>query len=288
LITAAALWLFAKEQVDYAVLEVGLGGRWDATSVVTPKVAVLTGVDFDHTAILGDSIEAIAGEKAAIIKPGSVAVLAPTKPEALAVFAAQAKRVGAKVVLADADGSGRLDGITPSYQAQNRLTAITAARELLGESFDLNLAEAAVGKTRIPGRFEILRTRPMLLIDAAHNPQSASYLAGALLESGLLEPVDGFPAPTLLLAILKDKDAAGIISALSPLFAQIAVTATASERAIAPDELAAKALSTAARPARVFASPREAIEKLTAENTPVVATGSITLAGEIKSLKPWA
>ena len=101
LLTAGALWLFAQQGVDIAVLEVGLGGRWDATSVVTPQVAAITGVDFDHTAILGNTLEEIAAEKAAIIKSGSIPVLGPGTAAAHDVFCARCTEVGAEPVLVD-------------------------------------------------------------------------------------------------------------------------------------------------------------------------------------------
>ncbi|MDR1082772.1 MAG: hypothetical protein LBL27_02755, partial [Coriobacteriales bacterium] len=106
LLTAAALWLFAEERVTFAVLEVGLGGRWDATSVVNPKVAVVTGIDLDHTAILGDSLEQIAAEKAAIIKPGSIPVLGPGTTATREVFLARCQEVGTAPVIVGESGIG--------------------------------------------------------------------------------------------------------------------------------------------------------------------------------------
>ncbi|MDR1713250.1 MAG: bifunctional folylpolyglutamate synthase/dihydrofolate synthase [Coriobacteriales bacterium] len=279
LLTAAALWLFAQQQVDWAVLECGLGGRWDATSVVTPEVAVVTGVDLDHTHILGDTIEQIAAEKAAIIKPGGIAVLGPGIAPARQVFLQRCAEVGVQPLMvgeADLDGlSQKLAGSRfPAYQLPNIATALVAAEAALGQPLDTRAAKAAFATVRTPGRFELLRTTPPLLIDAAHNPQSAQVLAEALLAPNCPLPLD-----TLLLAVLADKDATGIIAALAPLFKHLAVTQTASPRAIPAAELATLVANTCGREPEVFANVAAALTTLTARQSPTVATGSITLAG---------
>ena len=280
LLTAAALWLFAREDVDWAVLECGLGGRWDATSVVDPQVAVITGVALEHTAILGDTIEKIAGEKAAIIKPGSHAIFAHDLA-AQGVFERQAQDVGAPYSYAKLDATRAFDdelAYMPVYQRSNLTTALAAVTVALGHAPSPESASIALGGLVIPGRFEILRHDPLVIVDAAHNPQSAHVLAGELRRL-----FDGDAAiPTLLLGVLDDKDARGIIRELCPLFDRIVVTASSSTRAVPATELASLvAEETGVRPEATH-DVRAAQELLSGE--PIVATGSITVAGEVKGI----
>ncbi len=277
LLTAGALWLFAREGVDVAVLECGLGGRWDATSVCTPKVAVITGIALDHTHILGNTLEAIAGEKAPIIKAGCTAVLAPALA-AREVFDARIAEVGAQTVEVD-PLMGELFAFAvahmPSYQRQNAAVAFAAAKALVGP-ISIEEAEEALRGLQIPGRFETLRRNPLLLIDAAHNPQSAHVLA---------EEVERrFPEriirPTLLLGVLADKDVKGVVGELAPLFDRVVCTQSASPRAIAADELADIVTAAGCKDVRTVATISEALAAL--EDTPTIASGSITVAGEVK------
>jgi dihydrofolate synthase/folylpolyglutamate synthase len=283
LLTAAALWLFAEERVDYAVLEVGLGGRWDATSIVQPQVAVITGVDFDHTDILGDTLEEIAAEKAAIIKPGTVPILGPGTEVAREVFLARCAETQTEPrVLPPVPPAPRF----PRYQQRNIACALAATEAALGTELDLVAIQRVLDTLSIPGRFETLREQPLLLIDASHNPESARYLAQALIERFTVDPATQRlrTVDTLLLGILSNKDAAGIIAALAPLFEHVAVTRSASPRAIPPDELAESVANGDGRQPEVFPSVSSALDALTARNAAVVATGSITLAGEVKAL----
>lgn len=280
LLTAAALWLFAREDVDWAVLECGLGGRWDATSVVDPQVAVITGVALEHTAILGDTIEKIAGEKAAIIKPGSHAVFAHDLA-AREVFERQAQDVGAPYSYAKLDATRAFDdelAYMPVYQRSNLATALAAVTVALGHAPSPESVSIALGGLVIPGRFEILRHDPLVIVDAAHNPQSAHVLAGELRR--LFD--EDAAIPTLLLGVLDDKDARGIIRELCPLFDRIVVTASSSTRAVPATELASLvAEETGVRPEATH-DVRAAQELLSGE--PIVATGSITVAGEVKGI----
>lgn len=295
LLTAAALWLFAQEGADWVVLECGLGGRWDATSVVNPQVAVITGVALEHTAILGDTIEKIAGEKAAIIKPGSHAIFAHDLA-AREVFERQAQQVRAsyenanpEVVIPFEDELASL----PTYQCSNFATALAAVTAVLGHAPSPESVRMALSRLVIPGRFEILRHDPLVIIDAAHNPQSAHALAGEL--QRLFECARGFdslthsysigPAPprlTLLLGVLDDKDARGIIRELCPLFSRIVVTASSSPRSIPAAKLAMLVEEECGVRPEIATSISEARELLCHE--PVIATGSITVAGEVKDI----
>jgi dihydrofolate synthase/folylpolyglutamate synthase len=294
LLTAAALWLFADEGVDVAVLEVGLGGRWDATSIVAPQVAVVTGIDYDHTAILGKNLEQIAAEKAAVIREGSVPVLGPgtaAAPAVREVFRARCAEVAATPVMADPAATLRYPQAQrfPGYQHQNIAVALAAATAALGQEPRPEAVEQVLGTLSIPGRFELLRDEPPLLIDAAHNPQSARTLAHALVERYGLDPATGLLAifDTLLLGILSDKDAPGIIEALTPLFAHVMLTRSTSLRALPPEHLVPLVAPLSPHPPTTSPSVPEALATLTAQAAAVVATGSITIAGEVKAtLRP--
>lgn len=285
LLTAAALWLFAQEGADWAVLECGLGGRWDATSVVNPQVAVITGVALEHTAILGDTIEKIAAEKAPIIKPGCKAVFAHDLA-AREVFEQQAQQVCAPYENANLEAITPFEGelaSLPAYQRSNLATALAAVTAALGHAPSPENVRMALSGLIIPGRFEILRHDPLVIVDAAHNPQSAHVLAGEL--QRLFECARGFdspPRPALLLGVLDDKDARGIIRELCPLFSRIVVTASSSPRSIPAVELAALVEEECGMRPEIATSISEARELLRHE--PVIATGSITVAGEVKDI----
>ena len=285
LLTAAALWIFAHEDVDWAVLECGLGGRWDATSVVDPKVAVITGVALEHTQILGDTVEKIAAEKAAIIKAGSTAVLA-CGLDAREVFEAQARRMGAPVVYANAGSTQAYESSLahlPSYQLSNAATSLAAVTAAIGE-LDTTNAHKAFAQLVVPGRFEILRDDPLLIVDAAHNPQSAETLAKELSARYVTALSSGENAtiPTLLIGVLADKDARGIVRALCPLFMRVVATASSSPRALSARELAAVIEEETGKQPEIVLTLADA-KRLLAEDA-VIATGSITVAGEVKRI----
>lgn len=277
LLTAGALWLFAREGVEVAVLECGLGGRWDATSVCTPAVAVITGIALDHTHILGNTLEAIAGEKAPIIKHGCKAVLAPGLA-AREVFDARIAEVSAQIVEVDpAVGElfARALAHMPGYQRQNAAVAFAAAKALAGP-ISLEEAQGALGGLQIPGRFETLREDPLLIIDAAHNPQSAQVLAQEICRRFPLRAL----RPVLLLGVLADKDVEGVVAALVPCFERVVCTQSASPRAIEAGELADIVRKRGCGDVRVVPAIPDALAALS--EVPVVASGSITVAGEVK------
>lgn len=325
LLTAAALHLYALAKVDFAVLEVGMGGRWDATSIVEPKVAAITGIGLDHTAILGDTVEQIAGEKAAIIKPGSIPVLGPGTAETTPVFMEQARTTGAQpIAVREGFGSkataspvdeshtvryaGRMrsgvvtddiQGIyakymsvgmhAPSYQKANIATAVAICEQALGHALDLAALRKAVGELQVPGRFETLSRNPQLIIDAAHNPESATVLATAIRER--FDDGRTFSKPTILLGIFADKDYRGIIRALAPVADHFVVSASNNPRSLTPEQLQGIVTEeTGVRP-EAYPSLEEAVAALRAparrgQNAPaVVATGSISVAGEVKGLQ---
>ncbi len=306
LLTVAALVIYAEAAVDVAVLEVGLGGRWDATSATDPVAVAITGIGLDHTRILGDTLAAIAGEKAAIIKPGRAVTLGAgtCEPSVRQVLDARCREAGvvpaiaSTVIVEPAAHLGealRLSCVTrraiytprlrkPSYQAQNAACAIQLAEDVVERPLDPAALEASLMACPTPGRFDVVRPDPLVLVDACHNPQSCAAFVSSVIE---LEP-ERTRRPALLIATLTDKDAAGIVRALVPAFPRIAVTATASARALpAPDlaALVAAELAREGRPASDLIATYEgvpaALDAFTRAALPVVAAGTITLAGEV-------
>ena len=293
--TALALDHFAREAVDVAVLEVGLGGRLDATTVGTPEVEVISRIDLDHQAILGSTLEAIAGEKAAIIRSG-IAVSAAQAPEAERVIVARAAAVDVPLLLEGRDLSVSVERRGPdgqrvtcagpgwslpgielampaSYQPSNALLATAAARALgAGEA----AIRAGLARAWWPGRFQVLRgARGYLVLDGAHNPAGARALATSLRD------VFGHTPVTFVLGILGDKDAAGIIAALIPLARRFILVAPPSPRASAPDAL--RALIPARVDVTVAGAPPEALARAaaTAADGVVCVAGSLFLIGDV-------
>jgi dihydrofolate synthase/folylpolyglutamate synthase len=247
-VTAMALLVFAEEGADRVVLEVGLGGRLDATNVVSPELCVITPVDFDHEAFLGKSLESIAGEKAGILKPGVPAVFARQRPEAARVLDQRAAELGIPVARTadwrvcdldlDARGSRfRLSGgrhlhiacpLAGEHQVENAVTAAVALARLgVADS----AIEAGIAHTRWPGRLERVCERPEIILDGAHNPAGARALAAY---------IDRFYAHRrvrLIYGAMRDKAIDEISGILFPRAQQVVVTAPQQARALAPEAL---------------------------------------------------
>lgn len=311
LVTAAALWAFAHEGVEWAALEVGMGGRWDATSVVRPEVAVITGVALDHTERLGETREAIAEDKAQIIKPGSTGVLGPGVEGVDDVIAARAAAVGAQVVRVGgsapdvtwtiSDTPMRPGGslvlevrtpraayrglalVAPAYQAPNVAVAVAACEAALGGPLDPHALAAALARATFPGRFELVREAPPLVIDGAHNPEAAAVLAAALTAAFADAP------PVALIGVMADKDAGGVVRALAPAVAGFVCTRSGSPRALDPKALA-KVVRVEGAPVLGIAPGVAAALPLADEAAlarcagGVIACGSIYVAGEVRAL----
>jgi dihydrofolate synthase/folylpolyglutamate synthase len=293
--TALALDHFAREAVDVAVLEVGLGGRLDATTVGTPAVTALARIDLDHQEVLGATLAAIAAEKAAIIRSG-VAVSAAQAPEAADVLVARAAAVGVPLLMEgrelgvrvrardldaqtlDATGPGwRLEGLRLPllgvYQPSNALVALAAARAL-------GVRDAAcregLARARWPGRFEVLRARDRIVVlDGAHNPAGAAALAASLTEWFGDTPL------TLVFGALRDKDAPGMLAALAPRARRLIFTASSSPRAARPEALRDAAPAGAA--VELADSAPEALALAAREpRTPILCVaGSLSLLGDV-------
>ncbi|WP_432540999.1 bifunctional folylpolyglutamate synthase/dihydrofolate synthase [Kineococcus sp. SYSU DK002] len=256
-LTLMAFAAFADAPVDVAVIETGLGGTWDTTNVVQPDVAVVTPVSMDHETWLGSTLEEIAGQKAGIIKHGSTVVLGRQEEEAGLVLLAKAAAervtvvregldfgveartlaVGGQQVSLRTRGGVYTDVFLPlhgAHQAENAATALSAAEALLampGGTLMPALVEAAFADVSSPGRMEVLRTSPLILADAAHNPAGAEALAAAIAEAFTLSRLVG------VVAVMADKDVEGVLNALEPVLAEVVVTRSSSPRGMEPAEL---------------------------------------------------
>jgi dihydrofolate synthase / folylpolyglutamate synthase len=243
-VTAMALLVFSR-RADRVVLEVGLGGRLDATNVVRPELCVITPIDFDHEQFLGRSVEAIAGEKAGILKPGVPAVFAAQRPEAAAVLDAKAADLAIPVVRTgdwniedlqlDARGSRfRVHGLdlacplAGEHQVQNAVTAVAALRSLgIGDE----AIREGIAATRWPGRLERIADDPEIVVDGAHNPAGARALAA------YLDRFYNDRRVVLIFGAMRDKAIDEIAEILFPRAAELILTAPRQARALAPDAL---------------------------------------------------
>jgi dihydrofolate synthase/folylpolyglutamate synthase len=228
--TALALSWFQRQRAGIVILETGMGGRLDATNVVTPVVSVLTPIGMDHAQYLGSTLAAIAGEKAGIIKAGVPVISAPQEPEAEKVIVETASRVGARVkFIKQPVGSGWELALAGSHQRWNAAVAFAALIET-GLRPEPQTVREALANVEWPGRFQRLNDR--LVIDGAHNPAAAAQLAATWREEF------GGEKATLILGVLADKDAAGVAAALAPISAEILCVAVKSPRSLPVAELA--------------------------------------------------
>jgi dihydrofolate synthase/folylpolyglutamate synthase len=315
-LTGMAFAAFAEAPVDVAVLEVGLGGSWDTTNVADGRVAVVTPVALDHTRILGETVGEIAADKAGIIKPEAVAVLAAQPPEASTSLLRRAAEVGATVaregqefgvlrrsvavggqVLALQGLGGVYDELFlplhGAHQAQNAACALAAVEAFLGAGgetgvIDLDTVRQAFATVTSPGRLEAVRSAPTVLVDAAHNPAGAAATITALEEAFAFRRLIG------VVGVLGEKDVRGILTVLEPALDEIVVTENASPRRMPVDDLAALAVEVFGAE-RVAVEPRldDAIEtavQLAEEGAEqlggsgVLVTGSVVTAGEARTL----
>ncbi|WP_133754421.1 bifunctional folylpolyglutamate synthase/dihydrofolate synthase [Naumannella halotolerans] len=314
-ITAMAFAAFADAPVDVIILEVGLGGGWDATNVADAEVAVVTPIDVDHQHILGSTVTEIAKEKAGIIKPGSTAVLAGQQKAAATVLLERCAEVGAPALREGID-FGVLDrqvavggqvvrlnepqGVigdlfVPAYgahQAANAALALAAVQTFLGGK---ELSEQTISdgfaEVAVPARLELVRQSPSIVLDAAHNEHGAKALAAGLAESFALDPLVG------VIAVMRDKDAEAILRELEPQLNEVVLTQAAStDRALPASELAeiAEGIFGANR---VTVQPRmdlaieQAVNLAESSNTTgelaqagVLITGSVIAVGEARTL----
>jgi len=315
-LTGMGFAAFADAPVEAAVVEVGLGGRWDATNVADGAVAVITPIGLDHAEFLGTDVGEIAREKAGIIKPGAVAVMAAQDRavaqvlvERCAEVEAQVAREGAEFGVLDREVavggqrltlrglSGTVDEIFlplhGEHQASNAALALAAAEALIGagpqQPIDPDAVRAAFAALRTPGRLERVAAGsggPTVLIDAAHNPHGARALAAALTTEFRFSRLVG------VLGVMRDKDARGILDELEPVLTEIVITANSSPRAMDPDELGALAtgvfgpdrVSVEPQLTRAVAEAAELAEEGGESGGGVIVTGSVVTAGETRTL----
>jgi dihydrofolate synthase/folylpolyglutamate synthase len=314
---ALAYSIFADAPVDVAVVEVGMGGTWDATNTIDAEVAVVTPIGLDHTQYLGADLASIATEKAGIIKPGAVVVLAAQEPAAAEVLLRRAAEVEAVVAreglefgvlerrVAVGGQALTLQGLGGQYsdvflplhgahQAQNAVCALAAVEAFLGTGaatgpLHTDAVRAAFASVRSPGRMEPVRSAPTILVDAAHNPHGMRASLAAL--------GDAFDFRRLIavVAIMRDKDVTAMLELLEPVADELVVTQNSSTRAMTVDDLAAAAVPVfGADRVTVEARLDDAIETAVrlAEDTDdgvlsgagVLVTGSVVTAGEARVL----
>jgi dihydrofolate synthase/folylpolyglutamate synthase len=317
-LTGMAFATFADTPVEAAVVEVGLGGSWDATNVADAMVAAITPVAVDHVNYLGSDIEGIAAEKAGIIKPGSVAVLAQQPPEVARVLAARSVGVDATVAregmefgvlqrdVAVGGQQLKLQGLGGVYdqiflplhgahQSRNAALALAAAEVFFGaganSSLDVDAVRDAFASVTGPGRLERVRTAPSVFIDAAHNPHWAHALAAALREDF------SFRRLVAVVGVMRDKDARGILAELEPVIDEVVVTVSSSARAMDINDLAEAARDVFGEsrlrvqrrlPDAIEAAIASAAEGATdpdrISGAGVVITGSVAMVGEVRTL----
>ncbi len=314
-LTGMAYAAFADAPVDAAVVEVGMGGVWDATNVADGQVAVVTPVALDHAAYLGDDLASIAAEKAGIIKAGSMAVLAQQEVEAAEVLLRRAAEVGATVareglefgVTARAPGVGgqvlTLRGLNREYdevfvplhgahQAHNVACAVAAVEAFLGgNDLDLEMVRESLATVTSPGRLEVVRRSPTIVLDGAHNPHGAEATAEAMQEAFAFSPLVG------VVGVMADKDVEGLLAAFEPIFADVVCTQASTSRALRADRLGEVAEGIYG-PDRVHVEPRldDAIDRaatLAEEGgsygeafgtSGVLVTGSVITVGEARTM----
>lgn len=303
IVTAAAFLHFARARAEFVVLEVGMGGRLDATNITRPRVAVITNIDYDHTEFLGDTLEAIAGEKAGVIKPGTPVISGCEVESAAQVIRQRCAALGAPLMevaqlarlsrleqrggryafdlVMNGDGlSGLEPGLAGRFQVKNTMTAVGAAWQLARQGFAIRPEDIREGvhTARWPGRLETVAENPWVVLDGAHNPAGARAVAEFLRTSAPGRPV------RLVFACSRDKAIGEMSDVLFPCAAALYLTTTPSHRSATPREILQQAKSVpphcieepdpVAALARAWAEARD--------DEMVMATGSLFLVGAIR------
>ena len=311
IMTAMAYAAFADAPVNVAVVEVGLGGTWDATNVVDAAVAVVTPIDLDHTHLLGRTIAEITREKAGIIKPGAHAILAGQSLEAAEILLARCAEVGAlpqregvdfgvidrKLAVAGqlirlSGADGPVDEIfLPFYgahQAANAAQALAAAEAFLGlKALHPDVVREGFAQVHFPGRLELVRRSPPVVLDAAHNPHGARAAAEGITEAFAFTPLIG------VIAVMTDKDARGILEVFEEIMNHVVITRVASTSRGMPAEALGEVAAEVFGASRVTVVPRldDAIDRAVAlaeedgvGSPGVLITGSVVAVGEARTL----
>jgi dihydrofolate synthase/folylpolyglutamate synthase len=308
-ITGMAFAVFADAPVDVAILEVGLGGTWDSTNVADAAVSVITPIAVDHAHLLGGDPVTIAGEKAGIIKPGGTTVMSQQSLEVFEVLLRRAAEVGAQVareglefgvISRSVAVGGQLISIKGlageyediflplhgEYQAQNAATALAAVEALLGASeqtegrVTTELVQAGFANVTSPGRMEVVRTSPTIIVDAAHNPHGAEATAATVSEAFAFQPLIG------VLGCMRDKDVYGVLEAYEPIMETVVCTRNSFvQRSMPAEELGELAIEVFGED-RVLVRPHlvDAIDdaiRLAEENAIALGTGGVLITGSV-------
>ena len=309
-ITALAFAAFAEHPIDVGVIEVGMGGQWDATNVVDADVSVITPIGLDHMEYLGSTITEIAATKAGIIKEQGFIVLAQQTPEAAVELLRRAAEVGADVAREGLEYSidsraiavgGQLISITGlrghyddiflplhgKHQASNAAAALIAVEAFFGEQdLDIDAVRAGFANVTSPGRCEIIHRDPTIILDAAHNPHGAKAIAETIQSEFTFDEVTG------IVALMADKDALGILQALEPIMNLVIVTTNSSERSMKVADLSKLATEVFGAD-RVFAEDtlqaaidravKDSVRPLSDESLAILITGSVVTVGEART-----
>ena len=308
--TALAFVAFAEHPIDVGVIEVGMGGQWDATNVVDADVSVITPIGLDHMEYLGNTIAEIAATKAGIIKEQGFVVLAQQSPEAAVELLRRAAEVGADVAREGLEYSidsraiavgGQLISITGlrghydeiflplhgKHQASNAAAALIAVEAFFGEQdLDIDAVRAGFANVTSPGRCEIIHRDPTIILDAAHNPHGAKAIAETLQTEFTFDDVTG------IVALMADKDALGILQELEPVMNQIIVTSNSSERSMSVADLsklanqvfgADRVFAADTLPAAIDKAIADSVRPLSEESLAIVITGSVVTVGQART-----
>lgn len=291
-VTAMAFVIFRERGVEWIVLEVGLGGRLDATNVVTPALSVITPIDYDHEAWLGHTVTAIAGEKAGILKPGVPVVIATQRAEAEKVLAERAQALGAALVRAadhpatevrlhERGGTFQWEGfpvhcpLAGAHQVDNTVTALTALRQL---GVPREAMQEGIRAARWPGRLEYVAEHPAIVLDGAHNPAGVRALAAYIREWA------GTRKVWLIYATMRDKSVGEIADVLFPLVHELVLTAADNPRALHPETLLQHIDHPKARTVPNLAEALGMVRREAAPDDLIFISGSLYLVGEARAL----
>jgi dihydrofolate synthase/folylpolyglutamate synthase len=311
-ITALAFVAFAEFPIDVGVIEVGMGGQWDATNVVQSTVSVIMPIGLDHTEYLGETLEEIAETKSGIIKPESHVVLAAQEPEVARILMEKVAKqsaipyregvefallrrdiaVGGQMISIQGIYAEYTDIYLPLYgahQAANAAVALATVEAFVGTSLDEEVVRNAFANVKSPGRLEILHRDPTVIVDAAHNPHGAGALANTL------KTEFDFESIFCVLAILGEKDVAGVLYELEPVVDRLVVTQSSSPRALEVEKLYDSAIKVFGvdrvyKEANLINAITYASEQVTLLNqvsegvSAVVITGSVVTAGEARTV----
>ena len=300
-LTALGFSYFERQGVDVQVVEVGLGGRLDATNVVRPEVAIITSISFDHREVLGDTLAQIAGEKVGIIKEGCYAVSSPQVSEAMKTIEERCQRLGVSLIKVGEDVTykdlgfdlngqsllvrGRLDSyeltipLLGYHQLENAATAVASLEVLRERGLKLSRESIIEGLRKVswPGRLQVIKHHPLVVVDGAHNPKAAFRLKEAL------KAYFHFRKAYLIMGASLDKDVAGVISELAPLFEEVVLTQAKHPRALPSSELEEKFKPFALK-THLTSSVSEALSlalTLAGEDDLICACGSLFVVAEV-------